>query len=93
VLKLPAFKSLTFFLGLLPLGYSIYQVYQLQVGGINVLGADPAKALVLLQGEWTIRFLILTLLVTPLVGLLDGANCRGSVECSACSRLPTHRSI
>mgnify|MGYP003684062259 CR=1 FL=1 len=69
MLKLPVFKSLTFFLSLLPLGYSIYQVYQLQVGGVNVLGADPAKALVLLQGEWTIRFLILTLLVTPLVRL------------------------
>lgn len=69
MVKLPVFKSLTFFLCLLPLGYSLYQVYQLQVGGSNVLGADPAKALVLLQGEWTIRFLILTLFVTPLVRL------------------------
>ena len=59
------FKLLTFLLCLLPLEYSIYQVYQLQTGGANVLGADPAKALVLLQGEWAIRFLLLTLLVTP----------------------------
>lgn len=50
---------------LLPLEYSIYQVYQLQTGGANVLGADPAKELVLFQGEWAIRFLLLTLLVTP----------------------------
>ena len=50
---------------LLPLEYSIYQVYQLQTGGATVLGADPAKELVLLQGEWAIQFLLLTLLVTP----------------------------
>lgn len=64
-------KPLTFFLCLLPLEYSIYQVYQLQTGGVNVLGADPAKELVLLQGEWAIRFLLLTLLVTP-VRMLAG---------------------
>ncbi len=64
--KLSVFKSLTFSLCLLPLGYAIYQVYQLQTGGTHVLGADPAKALVLFQGEWTIRFLLLSLLVTPI---------------------------
>ena len=63
--KFSMFKLLTFLLCLLPLEYSIYQVYQLQTGGANVLGADPAKELVLLQGEWAIRFLLLTLLVTP----------------------------
>jgi sulfoxide reductase heme-binding subunit YedZ len=60
------FKSLTFLLCLLPIGYSIYQVYQLQAGGSHVLGADPAKELVQAQGEWAMRFLLLTLLVTPL---------------------------
>lgn len=64
--KLPLFKPVTFLLCLLPLEYSIYQIYQLQTDGDNVLGADPAKELVLLQGEWAIRFLLLTLLVTPL---------------------------
>jgi sulfoxide reductase heme-binding subunit YedZ len=73
VLKFSAFKCLTFLLCLVPLGYSIYQIYQLQTGGPHVLGADPAKALVLLQGEWTIRFLLLTLLVTP-VRRLTGWN-------------------
>ncbi|MDE0988478.1 MAG: sulfoxide reductase heme-binding subunit YedZ [Pseudomonadales bacterium] len=63
--KFSMFKLLTFMLCLLPLEYSIYQVHQLQTGGANVLGADPAKELVLLQGEWAIRFLLLTLLVTP----------------------------
>jgi len=66
VFKFPLFKPVTFLLCLLPLEYSIYQIYQLQTGGDNVLGADPAKELVLLQGEWAIRFLLLTLLVTPL---------------------------
>jgi len=66
VFKLPLFKPVTFLLCLLPLEYSIYQIYQLQTDGDNVLGADPAKELVLLQGEWAIRFLLLTLLVTPL---------------------------
>ena len=59
-------KALIFLVCLLPIGYSIYQVYQLQTGGSHVLGADPAKKLVQLQGEWAIRFLLLTLLVTPL---------------------------
>jgi sulfoxide reductase heme-binding subunit YedZ len=59
-------KILTFLLCLLPIGYSIYQVYRLQTGGSHVLGADPAKELVQFQGEWALRFLLLTLLVTPL---------------------------
>jgi len=58
-------KPLTFFLGLVPLVYSIFQVYLLQIGGDHQLGADPGKALVMLQGESTIRFLLLTLMVTP----------------------------
>jgi sulfoxide reductase heme-binding subunit YedZ len=66
VLKFSAFKCLTLLLCLVPLGYSIYQVYQLQTGGLHVLGADPAKELVLIQGGWTIRFLLLTLLISPL---------------------------
>ena len=59
-------KALIFLVCLLPIGYSIYQVYQLQTGGSHVLGADPAKKLVQFQGEWALRFLLLTLLVTPL---------------------------
>lgn len=58
-------KTATFFAGCLPLAYSLYQAYLLQSGMPNSLGADPGKALVLLQGEWALRFLLLTLLVTP----------------------------
>jgi sulfoxide reductase heme-binding subunit YedZ len=59
-------KPLTFFLGLVPIGLSVFQVYLLQSGGNHSLGADPGKELVLHQGEWAIRFLILALLVSPL---------------------------
>ena len=59
-------KLITFVAGLGPLGYCLWQVYLLQSGGTNALGADPGKALVLLQGEWAIRFLLLALLVTPI---------------------------
>ena len=44
----------------------MYEVYRLQTGGTHGLGADPAKELVQFQGEWALRFLLLTLLVTPL---------------------------
>ncbi len=59
-------KRLLTFTGLLPFFYSLYQIYVLQTGGSHTLGADPAKALVHLQGEWAIRFLVLVLLVSPL---------------------------
>ena len=59
-------KALTFLLCLLPMGYLMYEVYRLQTGGTHGLGADPAKELVQFQGEWALRFLLLTLLVTPL---------------------------
>ena len=58
-------KPFTFLLGCLPFVYSLYQVYLLQTGQPNSLGADPGKALVHFQGEWALRFLLLTLLVTP----------------------------
>ena len=60
------FKTITFIVALLPLAYSVWQITLLQTGGAHQLGADPAKALVHLQGAWAIRFLLLTLLVSPL---------------------------
>lgn len=53
-------KVMVFFLSLLPLGWIILQALQ------NRLGPDPVKELSLLTGEWTLRFLILVLAVTPL---------------------------
>lgn len=56
----PAVKPAAFVLALLPLA--------LLIGGIvaRSLGANPAEALIRGLGDWTLRFLCLTLAVTPL---------------------------
>ncbi|MBL6691445.1 MAG: sulfoxide reductase heme-binding subunit YedZ [Pseudomonadales bacterium] len=59
-------KPLTFLVSSLPFGYILWQIYLLQTGAPNNLGADPGKEIVLHQGEWAIRFLLVTLLITPL---------------------------
>lgn len=56
----PLAKPLVFVLCLLPLAWLIF-------GAINdQLGANPAEALIRSLGDWTLRFLCLTLAVTPL---------------------------
>lgn len=53
-------KPLLFVAALLPLAWLLY-------GAINnTLGANPAEALIRSTGDWTLRFLCLTLTVTPL---------------------------
>ena len=59
-------KSAVFFLGVLPLGYCAYQIAAIVLGLDHSLGADPGKAIVKFNGEWALRFLVLTLCVTPL---------------------------
>jgi sulfoxide reductase heme-binding subunit YedZ len=56
----PAAKPLLFVLCLLPLGWLVYGALA------NTLGANPAEALIRSLGDWTLRFLCLTLTVTPL---------------------------
>ena len=56
----PLAKPLVFVLCLLPLAWLVF-------GAINdQLGANPAEALIRGLGDWTLRFLCLTLAVTPL---------------------------
>ena len=56
----PLAKPLVFVLCLLPLAWLVS-------GAINdQLGANPAEALIRSLGDWTLRFLCLTLAVTPL---------------------------
>ena len=56
----PLAKPLVFVLCLLPLSWLVF-------GAINdQLGANPAEALIRSLGDWTLRFLCLTLAVTPL---------------------------
>ncbi|CAM5792365.1 sulfite oxidase heme-binding subunit YedZ [Rhizobacter fulvus] len=61
----PAAKVLLFALCLLPFAWLLRGAV-LSVMGTNVLGANPAEALIRATGDWTLRFLCLTLAVTPL---------------------------
>ena len=56
----PATKPVLFALSLLPLVWLVYGA------AANTLGANPAEALIRSTGDWTLRFLCLTLAVTPL---------------------------
>jgi methionine sulfoxide reductase heme-binding subunit len=56
----PLAKPLLFLLCLLPFAWLFYGAYA------NTLGANPAEALIRSSGDWTLRFLCLTLCVTPL---------------------------
>ena len=56
----PVAKALLFVLCLLPLAWLVYGA------AANMLGANPAEALIRSTGDWTIRALCLTLAITPL---------------------------
>ena len=56
----PATKPLLFVLALGPLAWLVFGAVA------NTLGANPAEALIRSSGDWTLRFLCLTLAVTPL---------------------------
>jgi methionine sulfoxide reductase heme-binding subunit len=55
-----AAKPAVFALALLPFAYLLYGALA------NTLGANPAEALIRSTGDWTLRFLCLTLAITPL---------------------------
>ena len=52
-------KPVIFFMALIPFIWLLLKVFQ------NDLGPDPAQALSIEAGEWTLRFLLLTLAITP----------------------------
>jgi methionine sulfoxide reductase heme-binding subunit len=56
----PAAKPIVFVLALLPFAWLLYGAFA------NKLGANPAEYLERSTGDWTLRFLCLTLAVTPL---------------------------
>ncbi|WP_353094364.1 protein-methionine-sulfoxide reductase heme-binding subunit MsrQ [Methylibium sp.] len=60
VLLRPAAKPLLFVASLLPFAWLLYGALA------NTLGANPAEALIRATGDWTLRFLCLTLAITPL---------------------------
>ena len=59
-LLLPAVKPLLFMLCLLPLAWLVYGA------AADALGANPAEKLIRATGDWTLRFVCITLTVTPL---------------------------
>jgi sulfoxide reductase heme-binding subunit YedZ len=61
----PAVKPVLFVLCLLPFAWLLRGAV-LSAMGSNVLGANPAEALIRATGDWTLRFLCITLTVTPL---------------------------
>ena len=61
----PAAKAIVFALCLLPFAWLLRGAL-LSVMGTNVLGANPAETLIRATGDWTLRFLCITLAVTPL---------------------------
>jgi len=66
-------KPVIFLLSIIPFFYLLLRVLQ------NDLGPDPAQALSIETGEWTLRFLLLTLAITPLrqtLGLIEIARLR-----------------
>jgi len=54
------FKTVVFTLCLVPISLLFYKLY------IDDLGANPFEALTRQSGEWTLRFLLITLSLTPL---------------------------
>jgi len=64
-------KTLVSLSCLWPALWLFWAVYLAYSGGENLLGPDPAQSLALQTGQWSIRFLIAALAVTPLRYLLD----------------------
>ena len=56
----PAAKVVVFLLCLLPFAWLFYRAFA------NQLGANPAEALIRATGDWTLRFICIVLVVTPL---------------------------
>jgi len=56
----PATKPLLFALALLPFAWLVWAAFA------DALGPNPAEALIHRSGDWTLRFLCITLAITPL---------------------------
>lgn len=59
-------KVLTFLLSLGPAAYIGHEIWLATTGQPNGLGPDPGKAIEHFYGQWGLRFLLITLAVTPI---------------------------
>jgi sulfoxide reductase heme-binding subunit YedZ len=60
----PLAKPVLFIACLLPFSWLLYGAIS-SAYGVNTLGANPAETLIRATGDWTLRFLCITLAVTP----------------------------
>jgi hypothetical protein len=75
----PAAKPLLFLLALLPFGLAAVW------GAGQHAGRQPGRALIRSTGDWTLRFLCLTLASRRCANGPAGRRWRGCAACSACS--------
>jgi len=61
----PLAKPVLFVACLLPFAWLLYGAIS-SIYGVNTLGANPAETLIRATGDWTLRFLCITLAVSPL---------------------------
>lgn len=61
----PAAKPVVFALCMLPFAWLFYSAFA------DLLGANPAEALIRATGDWTLRFICIVLAVTPLRTITD----------------------
>ena len=64
------FGAVLVFASLLPAAYAVYALGSDILRGTRLLGSNPIKEGEHFLGEWTLRFLVLTLMITPLRQLL-----------------------
>jgi methionine sulfoxide reductase heme-binding subunit len=66
-------KTALFLLSLVPLGYLVSRAVEAQLTSnpVKYLTSDPIKYITHFTGDWTLRFLMITLSVTPLRRLLN----------------------
>ncbi len=62
-------KPLVFLILLSPFLYGVWQIGLIVLGELHEFGVDPAKAIVLYTGDWSIRFIMAALAVSPLARL------------------------
>ena len=79
-------KRVLFVACLVPTGLVIWHSL---TGG---LGANPIEAITHATGDWTLRFLLLTLSISPLRRLTGGTRSCRCAGCSVYSRSTTRRS-
>ena len=61
----PLAKPILFAICLMPFAWLLYGAIT-SLYGVNTLGANPAETLIRANGDWTLRFLCVTLAITPL---------------------------